>query len=96
MYGDDNVAGVRYGKHKETSYILIFLAKEPEGAEGFASSEFMALSANFYEVLKDGQAEETEVIANILKPDIVQRDGLAGLTSHREAKKVYGLIESTH
>ncbi|KAK9426070.1 hypothetical protein SUNI508_12614 [Seiridium unicorne] len=79
MYGEDNIVGVRFGKHKDTAYILIFLAKEPEGAEGPASDEFMALSANFYEVLKDGQAGEAAVIANALAPELVQRDGLAGL-----------------
>jgi hypothetical protein len=62
MYGGDGVAVV-FGRHKDTAYVLIRLAREPEGAEGHASDEFMALSANFYEVLKDGQAGEADVIA---------------------------------
>ncbi|KAI1852478.1 hypothetical protein JX265_011112 [Neoarthrinium moseri] len=78
MYGDKNVIGIRFGRHKGTAYILIYLLKEPEGAEGHASDEFMALNANFYEVLKDGTAGEAEVIA-ALPPRMVERDGLTGL-----------------
>ncbi|KAI0132003.1 hypothetical protein BJ170DRAFT_679900 [Xylariales sp. AK1849] len=77
MYGQDRVGTVRYGKVKNTSYILIYLLKEPEGAEGHAADEFMALSANFYEVLKDGQAGEAEVI-NAGAPEVLENTGQYG------------------
>ncbi|ETS83815.1 hypothetical protein PFICI_05691 [Pestalotiopsis fici W106-1] len=77
MYGEDGVADVVYGRHKDTAYVLIQLAREPEGAEGHASDEFMALNANFYEVLKDGQAGEADVIA-AMSPWVVAKEGLAG------------------
>lgn len=80
MYGERNVVDVRYGKRKDTSYILILLSKEPEGAEGDALNEIVALNSRFYEVLKDGRAEEAEVMANSLKARLVERDGLAGLS----------------
>ncbi|KAK8011271.1 hypothetical protein PG990_010236 [Apiospora arundinis] len=62
MYGEDRVGGVRFGRVKETSYILVLLVKEPAGAEGPASDAIMELNARFYEVLKDGQAGEAEAI----------------------------------
>lgn len=82
MYGDSAVARVRYGQHKHTAYILVELRKEPEGAEGHAADEFMRLGARFYEVLRDGQAGERDALANpaCMPPDIVARDGLAGLS----------------
>jgi hypothetical protein len=58
MYGAENVAAVRFGRTKETAYLVVELRKEPEGAEGPAADAFLALSANFYEVLRDGQAGE--------------------------------------
>lgn len=77
MYGEENVGNLRFGKVKGTAYILIYLLKEPEGAEGHASDEFMALSANFYEVLKDGQAGEEAVVEKWLS-ELVEKDGVAG------------------
>jgi hypothetical protein len=74
MYGEENVGDLRFGKVKDTAYILIYLLKEPEGAEGHASDEFMALSANFYEVLKDGQAGEETAI----EQGLVYRDSMGG------------------
>ncbi|KAK7956791.1 uncharacterized protein PG986_006013 [Apiospora aurea] len=62
MYGEDRVGGVRFGRIKETAYILVILIKEPAGAEGPASDAIMELNARFYEVLKDGQAGEAEAI----------------------------------
>lgn len=80
MYGVKNVGHIKYGKHNHTSYILIYLLREPDGAEGHASDEFMALNSRFYEVFKDGQAGEAEVISDIMEPRLVKRDGLAGLS----------------
>ncbi|KAK8042602.1 hypothetical protein PG994_013085 [Apiospora phragmitis] len=62
MYGQDRVVGMRFGRVKETAYILVLLIKEPAGAEGPASDAIMELNARFYEVLKDGQAGEAEAI----------------------------------
>ncbi|KAK7981940.1 hypothetical protein PG988_004178 [Apiospora saccharicola] len=63
MYGEDRVGQVRFGRIKETAYIVVILVKEPVGAEGPASDAITELNARFYEVLKDGQADEAEAIA---------------------------------
>ncbi|KAK7927758.1 hypothetical protein PG985_004756 [Apiospora marii] len=63
MYGEERVGQVRFGRIKETAYIVVILVKEPVGAEGPASDAITELNARFYEVLKDGQAGEAEAIA---------------------------------
>lgn len=62
MYGEDRVGQVRFGRIKETAYIVVLLVKEPVGAEGPASDAIAELNARFYEVLKDGQAGEAAAV----------------------------------
>jgi hypothetical protein len=77
MYGQGNLGDLHFGKIKHTAFILKYLTKEPAGAEGHISHQFLSLNANLHEMLKDGQAGEKKAVMSRL-PELVGRDDLIG------------------